>query len=88
MSKALPDPRDIIKLDATMGTLEEVQEYLTEKGAHGLAGDVRVARATLMMGLEIWDEYLSQIGRCVSQDYGRLNVFPMYCEKLGVKLDQ
>jgi len=41
----------------------------------------------LKMGLEIWDEYLSQIGTCVSQDYGRLNEFPIECKKHGVTLD-
>lgn len=40
----------------------------------------------LRMGLEICDEYLSQIARCVSQDYARLNEFPLLCAKLGVEL--
>lgn len=43
-------------------------------------------RRALLMGLQIWDEYLSQIGRCVSQDYARLNEFPLLCTKLGVEL--
>lgn len=44
-------------------------------------------RKTLRMGLEIHDEYMTQIGKCVSQDYARLNEFPIECAKLGVKLD-
>ena len=45
-------------------------------------------RAALRMGLEIHDEYLSQIATCVSQDYGRLNDFPLKCKELGVTLDE
>ena len=51
-----------------------------------LRAELATARKTLRMGLEIWDEYMSQIGHCVSQDYGRLNEFPMACERLGVSL--
>lgn len=43
-------------------------------------------RRALLMGLQIWDEYMSQIAHCVSQDYARLNEFPMLCAKLGVEL--
>ena len=32
----------------------------------------------------IHEEYLSQIGRCVSKDYARLNMFPIKCAHLGV----
>lgn len=49
--------------------------------------EVAALRDALKMGLEIWDEYLSQIGTCVSQDYGRLNDFPIICKNLGVELD-
>lgn len=41
----------------------------------------------LKTGLEIHDEYLSQIATCVSQDYGRLNQFPIDCARIGIKLD-
>lgn len=46
-------------------------------------GDVMTA---LTMGLEIWDEYMSQIGNCCSQDYGRLNNFPNLCRELGIEI--
>ena len=45
-------------------------------------------RKALQMGLEIHDEYMSQIGTCVSQDYARLNEFPMLCAELGVTLEK
>ncbi len=44
-------------------------------------------RKLLVMGLEIHDEYLSQIATCVSQDYGRLNEFPLRCRDKGIALD-
>lgn len=53
-----------------------------------LRGELAEARRLLKVGLEIWDEYLSQIGTCVSQDYGRLNQFPIDCAKIGIKLDE
>lgn len=39
----------------------------------------------LFVAQQIWDEYMSQIGGCVSQDYARLVSFPSLCAKLGVK---
>lgn len=42
----------------------------------------------LLMGLEIHDEYLSQIGKCSSQNYARLNNFPVKCAKLGIRLEK
>lgn len=60
-------------------------------GMHRTLDETRLENAELRrllkVGLEIWDEYLSQIGQCVSQDYGRLNEFPIDCAKLGIKLD-
>lgn len=44
-------------------------------------------RKLLVMGLQIHDEYLSQIATCVSQDYGRLNEFPLQCRAKGIALD-
>ncbi len=44
-------------------------------------------RKLLIIGLEIHDEYLSQIATCVSQDYGRLNEFPIRCREKGIALD-
>ena len=44
-------------------------------------------RKLLRMGLQIHDEYLSQIATCVSQDYGRLNDFPLQCREKGIALD-
>ncbi len=46
----------------------------------------QVMRDALKMALEIWDEYMSQIATCVSQDYGRLNEFPMVCSNLGLTI--
>ena len=43
-------------------------------------------REALKMGLEIWDEYMSQIATCVSQDYGRLNDFPIICRNIGIEI--
>lgn len=43
-------------------------------------------RRLVRVGLEIWDEYMSQIGTCVSQDYGRLNQFPMDAKAAGIEL--
>jgi hypothetical protein len=51
-----------------------------------MRAELNDSRRALRMGLEIWDEYMSQIATCVSQDYGRLNEFPMACERLGVSL--
>jgi hypothetical protein len=51
-----------------------------------MRAELNDSRRALRMGLEIWDEYMSQIAHCVSQDYGRLNEFPMACERLGVSL--
>ena len=50
--------------------------------------ELELARKALRMGLEIWDEYLSQIAHCVSQDYGRLNEFPIRCRALGIELEE
>jgi len=46
----------------------------------------REMRRLLLIALEIHNEYLSQIGKCTSQDYARLNLFPIDCAKLGIKL--
>ncbi|MCK5494832.1 MAG: hypothetical protein KAI41_08850 [Hyphomicrobiaceae bacterium] len=43
-------------------------------------------RRLVLVGLEIWEEYLSQIGHCVSQDYGRLNQFPLDAKAAGIEL--
>lgn len=43
-------------------------------------------RRLVLVGLEIHDEYLSQIATCVSQDYGRLNQFPMDAKAAGIEL--
>ncbi len=51
-----------------------------------MRAELHDSRRALRMGLEIWDEYMSQIAHCVSQDYGRLNEFPMACERLGISL--
>lgn len=40
----------------------------------------------LFAALQIWDEYMSQIGKCCAQDYGRLASFPSLCSRLGVEL--
>jgi hypothetical protein len=40
----------------------------------------------LFTALQIWDEYMSQIGQCCSQDYERLASFPTICARLGVEL--
>lgn len=44
-------------------------------------------RKLLIMGLQIHDEYMRQIANCVSQDYGRLNDFPIRCREQGIALD-
>ena len=44
-------------------------------------------RKLLRMGLEIHAEYLGQIATCVSQDYGRLNEFPIQCREWGIAID-
>lgn len=52
-----------------------------------LAGSLGAFHRALKMGLEIHDEYMSQIGNCASQDYARLNNFPILCRELGVELE-
>lgn len=47
---------------------------------------VKEYQAALKTALEIHDEYMGQIGHCVSQDYARLNEFPLQCRGLGVTL--
>ena len=59
---------------------------IEKMSAREMRAELNASRHALRMGLEIWDEYMSQIGTCVSQDYGRLNKFPMACERLGVSL--
>ncbi len=44
--------------------------------------------ATLKMGLEIHDEYMSQIANCCSQDYARLSNFPIRCREFGLQVDE
>ena len=51
------------------------------------AAEILELRKLLLMGLKIHDEYLSQIANCVSQDYGRLNEFPIRCREKGITLD-
>ena len=48
---------------------------------------VQQYQAALKTALQIHDEFLSQIGRCTSQDYARLNEFPITCRELGVTLE-
>lgn len=50
----------------------------------GTTAKLERALDALRMGLEIHHEYMRQIGRCVSQDYGRLNEFPRRCAEVGV----
>jgi len=57
-----------------------------EKRANRLACENMALKETLKLGLEIHDEYLSQIGKCVSQDYGRLNEFPVRCREHGLEV--
>lgn len=40
----------------------------------------------LFVALQIWDEYMSQISHCTSQDYARLADFPGMCKTHGVEL--
>lgn len=49
--------------------------------------DCEALKAQLKTGLEIFDEYMAQIGICVSQDYAKLNQFPIDCAALGVTRD-
>ena len=62
--------------------IETVQELLDGKEA-----EILELKKLLLMGLEIHDEYLSQIATCVSQNYGRLNEFPLQCKAKGITLD-
>lgn len=48
--------------------------------------EITALRDALKLGLEIHNEYLSHIGHCASQDYARLNEFPIICANLGVTL--
>ena len=52
-----------------------------------LQAEILELKKLLLMGLKIHDEYLSQIGTCVSQDYGRLNKFPIQCREKGITLN-
>ena len=52
-----------------------------------LVAEILELKKLLIMGLQIHDEYLSQIATCVSQDYGRLNDFPIRCRDQGIALD-
>jgi hypothetical protein len=41
-------------------------------------------RHALFVALQIWDEYMTQLSVCASQDYSRLASFPSLCAKFGV----
>jgi len=74
-------------------SLEDLRERLRESvitegrvSPGELIDTVGTIIATLKMGLEIHDEYLSQIANCVSQDYARLNDFAVQCRHLGIQI--
>lgn len=52
-----------------------------------LQAEILELRKLLRMGLEIHHEYMSQIATCVSQDYARLNEFPIQCRGWGIAID-
>ena len=69
--------------NATTGTSRDLDEFTVNEWV----ALVKQYQAALKTALQIHDEYLSQIGHCTSQDYARLNEFPMTCRDLGVTLE-
>ena len=65
----------------------ETHETGTHRALDEKDAQIAELRRLVRVGLEIWDEYMSQIGTCVSQDYGRLNQFPIDAAAQGIKLD-
>ena len=68
------------------------QNEWANEGESTVVGDgpelLEKSSIALRMGLLIWDEYMSQIKNCVSQDYARLNKFPILCNELGIRLPE